>query len=283
MGLATEKWNIAFRQECGFADTETPYCRVKGSAEGWYADPFLWEIDGRVYLFAEFLSYKTRKGSIAYCVFDRQKQSFGKWKECITEPFHMSYPLLFEREGEIYMLPEIAESGTLTVYQAVSFPDRWEKAKTLRRNVSLVDSTPLPDGRLLLYSEKDGAGQGCFAEEEDGQGARQDLSALRPVEKSRPAGRCIHRNGDWILPTQDGSETYGGALIFYRTSETLSRFEPVFTLSPENLRVLGEKGSIRGVHTYNAGGGLEVVDYKTITVSPVRIADRLLQKAGLMR
>ncbi len=67
MGLRTEKWSVAFRRKTDYRDMKTPFVKIGGSANGWYADPFLFDHDGKTYIFAEFFSNKTVKGSIAFC------------------------------------------------------------------------------------------------------------------------------------------------------------------------------------------------------------------------
>ena len=282
MGIRTEKWNIAFREAVGFRDTQTPYRKVPGDAGGWYADPFLLERDGETWLFAEYFSYRAARGVISCCRFKPDSHRFGDWREVLREPFHLSYPQLIPHGGEIYMIPETEEAEQLLVYRASSFPDHWERFAVLRRDCRWVDTTLLPDQkRMIAYALDAGTPQACLLVSAETGETLRDLTDRRPLLLSRPGGAILTEGESWILPCQNGEKTYGGALTFSQTAPSLQVFSSVFTLSPENLLIENEAAPVSGVHTYNRMGGLEVVDYKTETVSAVRIWHRLLQKAGV--
>ena len=281
MGLQTDKWKIAFRKKQGYEDIATPYIPVPGDRDGWYADPFLFEWQGRTWLFAEYFSYQTRKGRIVCCEYEPAHHGFSPWREALREPFHLSYPFVFADKGSIYMLPEAAESGQLLLYRAKSFPDRWECATVLRQRDELVDTTPLPDGKTAIaYRQKNGEPAGCVLLSMPDAAQSRDLTALRPLLRSRPGGRIFSVGDGFVHPAQDGEKTYGGSLVFYQSDAFLTAFSPVFTLLPEQITVKGEHARLRGIHTYNCTAQLEVIDYKIQSVSAVRIAHRLLQKAG---
>lgn len=53
----------------------------------------------------------------------------------------MSYPQIFEHDGEIYIVPETGLGHTLDMYRAVDFPDRWEKSANMAKDVELADTT----------------------------------------------------------------------------------------------------------------------------------------------
>ena len=273
MGVITEKWNIAFRDAAGYRNTDAPYTALPADREGWYADPFLFEKDGEMYLFAEFFSYKTRKGSIVVFTYDRASRAFSDRREALGERFHLSYPQVFARENSIFMLPETSEAEALILYRAVGFPDRWKEEKVLCAGARLVDTTLIPSGgaaaqklsaegapEAFVYLYRDGVGAAC----------RTMNPAGRGLDRIRPGGAFFTEDGVTVATAQDCTETYGGALEFYdyQTGET------IFRLSPQNVSICGESGRILGVHTYNRCGGIEVIDYKTETVSLTRIARR---------
>jgi hypothetical protein len=49
----------------------------------------------------------------------------------LREKFHLSYPYVFEEDGEAYMVPECGGSGGIQLYRADRFPDRWVNVSTL--------------------------------------------------------------------------------------------------------------------------------------------------------
>ena len=56
---------------------------------------------------------------------------WGYRQVVLDEPFHLSYPYVFEFEGEHYMVPESHQDRSLRLYRAVDFPTRWEHACNL--------------------------------------------------------------------------------------------------------------------------------------------------------
>ena len=282
MGIRTEKWNVAFRPASDFRRTDNPYRKIPGDAGGWYADPFLLKKDGALWLFAEYFSYRFGRGLISCCRFDAEKQCFSAWKEVLCEPFHLSYPQVFCRGEDVYMLPETGEAGQLLLYRAVSFPDRWEKCAVLQKDVRWVDATLLPDEkRLIAYDIQGGEPHACLLASVENGRVLRDLTGLRPLLRSRPGGAVLVEGDNCIFPTQNCEKTYGGELVFYQTDPAFSSFSSLFTLSPDSLPIRGETAPVLGVHTYNRTDEIEVVDYKTETVSPVRILHRILQKTGV--
>ena len=135
------------------------YVQIDGSRPVWVdpgnhdwhrafvADPFLFNYDGVNWLFYETVD-KGWKGKIG-CF----KNFRGKWIQLgvvLEQPWHMSYPQVFEENGHIYMIPEQSASGRVSLYEALDFPFHWvEKAKLIDR--PFADATLLrKDGHYYL-------------------------------------------------------------------------------------------------------------------------------------
>ena len=105
------------------------------------ADPFLFHWQDANWLFYESLDRKG-KGYIG-CY----KEENGKWVQqgkVVKEPWHLSYPQVFEEGGKVYMIPESCDfgKGNVSLYEAVDFPKKWKKvAKLIDR--PFADSTIL--------------------------------------------------------------------------------------------------------------------------------------------
>ena len=126
-------YRAAFRKKGGHAlldDEAVPFRAIKNNLRYWVADPFVFERDGETYIFAELFDYLRRRGVIGYSKL-KANGSFSSWKEIIVEPYHMSYPQIFEHDGEIYIVPETGSGHTLDMYRAVDFPDRWQRTLSL--------------------------------------------------------------------------------------------------------------------------------------------------------
>ena len=80
----------------------------------------------------------------------------GRWKQpypVLERPYHLSYPFVFEHDGNTYMLPETAANGTIELYECEEFPHRWVLKKTMMEGVYAVDSTlHFHEGRWWLFT-----------------------------------------------------------------------------------------------------------------------------------
>ena len=80
------------------------------------ADPFLFVKDGELYLFYE-LQHWDDPGCIAMI----KTKDLKTWTEpqiVLKEPFHLSFPYVFEENGTVYMIPESQEDDSIHLYQA---------------------------------------------------------------------------------------------------------------------------------------------------------------------
>lgn len=80
------------------------------------ADPFLFVHGGRLHLFYE------SKGLFTPGVIKMTSTAdLRNWTEpqvVLREPFHLSYPWVFEEEGRMYMVPETGSQGSVRLYEA---------------------------------------------------------------------------------------------------------------------------------------------------------------------
>lgn len=101
-----------------------------------FADPFLIEHSNKLYLFCEAIVNK--KGEIwSAQVVDNKLTTIQK---ALIEPFHMSFPNVFQFEEHFYMIPESSEDNTVRLYKSTEFPSQWELHKILHRGARFVDT-----------------------------------------------------------------------------------------------------------------------------------------------
>src|SRR5206468_2218577 len=116
-----------------------------------YADPFLIEHRGQIWLFYEDYSYAEKRGRIC-CAPVQPDLSLGPASSCLDLPYHLSYPFVFLHENDVFMIPESAANESVELWRATDFPQRWVLEKTLFRG-SAVDTTPLlHDGRWYFFT-----------------------------------------------------------------------------------------------------------------------------------
>lgn len=280
--LFAESWNVAWRQ-CPTGsiidNKETPFNIIKNSVRYWAADPFLFSYDGETYIFAELYDYVSRKGIIGCCKWDGKR--FGRWKAIIREPYHLSYPFIFEHKGSVYIMPESGADGSLYLYRATAFPLRWEKLPPIRKGVVYGDTT------LFCHDNR------AFAVTYDVENPRQPNLVLLDIEKSendckldfedvdlrRPAGKYFICNGEEFRPAQNCREDYGKSILFYRYSFENRAYseECVGEVFPQEL-LYSKKVFLDGMHTYNSDRKFEVIDIKTRRFNLLNLFSRIIGK-----
>ena len=234
------------------------------------ADPFgLWR-DGRFHLFAEAYDYRSRHGVIDCLTLDDEFRVTER-RMVLREPWHLSYPYLFEADGETWMLPEAARSGALTLYRAVAFPDRWEAAARIALNVAPIDATPVRHDGLwwLFYSgggdraARMGALHAAWTEKLEGPWHPLAANPIRrDMAGARPGGTPFVADGQLCLPVQDCSRTYGGAIRILRFTR-LSREGVETELGPQIPPPAGTAYR-EGLHTLAACGPVTLIDAKKV-------------------
>ncbi len=113
--------------------------KIKTPAKHFYADPFVWQKEGRTICFVEDYDYTQHIAWISAVELFED----GRYKilgPVIQEPFHMSYPYLFEYENELYMIPETTQDRSVRLYKCIEFPMRWEFQKTLMKGIKTADT-----------------------------------------------------------------------------------------------------------------------------------------------
>lgn len=282
---SNNRYAIAFRQRRGNAlyednPSSDSFFVIKNSLRYWRADPFIFKYLGTNYLFAELYDKRKSKGVLAYAKI--KGTHCGRFHVCIEEDYHLSYPCVFQRGSEIYMVPESKENGKVTLYRAISFPRKWEKYKDLC-DLPCVDTTPFvfeneyyyfttvasdksTDDNLHLFREKDGSIQPLLF---------NNLCA-------RSAGNVIIDKNQMIRPSQDDT-VYGDAVVLNRVdlfgngsyNEVPYRRLLPFNSTNESMSVCvntkgNEKNAFNGLHTYNANDDYEVIDLRYPRLKKVR-------------
>ncbi|ACL61606.1 glucosamine inositolphosphorylceramide transferase family protein [Methylobacterium nodulans] len=259
-----ETWTVGWRFDCGSSlldQGQAEFRVLPGDARRYFADPFPFEHGGEHYLFMEEYPYRSGRGCIAVAKVDRTG-IISPPRTVLEEPYHLSYPFVFEHDGQIWMIPESGAAKTVTLYRADPFPDRWTREATLLEGIEGYDATLLPERDQFWL----------FVNPKLWRSTSWDLLALFHADRltgpwiahrnnpvllnacyGRSAGAIFERDGYRYRPVQDCSRGYGGAVMFCRI-HALTDIE--FTQTPIGRM---ECGSF-GCHTYNRRSGLEVID-----------------------
>ena len=241
---------------------------IKSSLNEWFADPFLFEWNGKCYLFAERMNRWRLVGSIAVCEI-KQDGSVTKFQEVLVEPFHLSYPNVFEYNGQIYMIPESGWNKDIRLYRATKFPFKWEYVKSLCAGENYVDTS------FLKGLDENGGGilHSYIWDTRSSRYFKLDMNkmVLIPLPDSplmmneRAGGNFFVQNGETYRVLQDCSSYYGSKVMLRRIDndgfENGSAIDSPFSeLLPKDLLIDKEFRPI-SCHTYNQSEHLEVIDF----------------------
>ncbi len=163
-----------------------------------YADPFPFEHDGRLYLFVEDFDHRVGRGVISVVDID-QNGPMGTPRPVLTHEVHLSYPFVIEHDGEIWMIPETSSARTVELYRCVDFPDSSERECVLMDGIEASDATPFQhDGRWWLTAT---VGHGGSLSDSLHVWSAPDLRGpwtphadnpvLVDIASARPAGRVV--------------------------------------------------------------------------------------------
>jgi len=225
------------------------------------ADPFMVKHNNEFHLFFEVLNNTREKGEIGYA----RSHNMKEWLYggiVLRERFHLSYPYVFFYEGDMYMLPECADSHEVKLYKATAFPLRWEYAATLirskKRYPPLLDPSIVHhEGRWYLFSNARKVNDlNLFSSEALlGPWTEHPQSPILTASPhfARPGGRVI-KDGEAIYRyAQDGIPNYGSKVWAFRIIELSAGSYREEKVPGDAIVGAGQEGwNNRGMHTIDA-------------------------------
>jgi hypothetical protein len=240
---------------------------VPENRDGW-ADPFLVEADDKSFLFIEVLSGKRKQGHLSVLPVDDLSHN-PEPVTVVKEDFHLSYPFVFQRDGEWWMMPESASDQSLRLYKAKAFPHQWEFDRKLVDGIRMLDTTPFfHNGKWWIFTSlKEQSADSSYDllylfHSNDFMNEQWLPHAQNPLitdsSKARMAGAVFHHNGSLIRPSQNCFERYGGVLNMNRIIELTETtykeelFDEVYPLR------FGKH--VNAVHTINQTSKFKVFD-----------------------
>jgi len=236
---------------------------VKLPNDEFWADPFLFKYKEDHYVFFENYSYKTGIGKI----------SCGKVKEdklidisdVLDLDYHLSYPYIFEENGEIYMMPETGQNKRLEIYKCEHFPNQWELFTTAFEGEKVADASFYNDklNQKWLFINKitapkvDGTSELYIYKVDSLKLNKIDPHTQNPViidsRVARNGGAIFNYHDKIYRPSQSNTDgVYGKALninqikkltIDEYKEETIRKVEPNF-----------QKGLVSIHHLHQIGG-----------------------------
>jgi hypothetical protein len=187
------------------------------------ADPFWIEHNGEYHMFFEVLNGDNGLGEIALAR-SPDARSWTYEGIVLDEDFHLSYPHVFEWQGEYYMIPESGRDFSVRLYRARDYPTDWEHLGNLLSGYRYVDPSifRFDDTWWMFVGTGENDVLNLYYSDELYSGWRPHPS--NPVIKSnmhiaRPGGRVTVVDGTPIRFTQDGYPSYGLRIFGFRITE----------------------------------------------------------------
>jgi hypothetical protein len=212
------------------------------------ADPFMIKAEQSWYMFFELLNQRTGRGEIAFAT--SEDALLWKYQQIVlAEPFHLSYPYVFEWMNEYYMIPETYQADAIRLYKASHFPTQWNFIGNIISGGLFIDSSIFRyQDKWWLFTEttpnnKSETLRLFFADELLGtwkEHPKSPIIAGNP-EIARPGGRVLVMDDKIIRFTQGCIPDYGTNVRAFEITElTTTTYEE---REVENNLILQPTGS----------------------------------------
>ena len=116
-----------------------PYTLLPGREGWWFADPLLYRRGGKRWLYAEAMDVATGKSRIEVCEL-RDDGTIDGWRTALEEDCSLAFPMVFDWNGSIWMLPETGNDHSLRLYRCTQFPAKWELVQRFATDEALCDA-----------------------------------------------------------------------------------------------------------------------------------------------
>jgi hypothetical protein len=273
--LGSEQWFLAYSLQQPSALDRVPLrapphmVPLLPPKDRFWADPFPVRKQGGYYVFFEERPFLTRKGFLSVLEIDDAGHA-GAATKVLERDHHLSYPFVFEWEGQHFLLPESAGNKSVDLYRAEEFPYRWKFDRVLLKDVNAVDAT-LHHFRnrwwMFVNIALPGASS-CdelhiyHAETPTGPWTPHPRNPIKSdASNARPAGRIFMHAGQLYRPAQDCSTRYGGSITINR----IVRLDLEGYKEMEVSKILPDwQPNLIATHTINSVDQLIVMDAKRI-------------------
>jgi hypothetical protein len=190
------------------------------------ADPFMLKTHHSWHLFFEVMNQQSRKGEIGLASSDNALQ-WTYQRIVLAEPFHLSYPYVFEWMGDYYMVPESYQARSIRLYKAMRFPTHWSLVTTLLSGGVFKDPSIFHyHNTWWMFAEtnphhKNNTLRLYYADDLSGPWHEHQQSPIIAENPhfARPGGRVLVLNDRVIRYTQDCYPVYGTQVHAFQVTE----------------------------------------------------------------
>lgn len=254
------------------------------SDQYWYADPLLFEYKGHEVVFMECVDRSTGIGSIGVLELPYVDEVP---KIIIKEKFHMSFPMIFEWQDDLYMIPETEMNDSIVIYRCKDFPHQWDKVGEFLKGHKIVDSVVISKNddevRILgseYYKENDFYTRFCMyhlnLNEEKMEAQWDGVLSEEYTLQSRMAGQIIDSR---IYPIQRSTPGIYGYSVKFMEHLVNGENRCIKEICPSDINLKGKNKKLIGVHTYSLSSHYEVIDVQYLVFNKTKWLRRLKAKA----
>jgi hypothetical protein len=208
-------------------------------------------VDDVWYMYFEVLNADTEQGDIGLAT----SQNGLEWtyeQIVLDEPFHLSYPYVFEVDNVIYMIPESGEADSVRLYRAIDFPTEWSFETVLLEGYFLDPTIFHHDGMWWLFAVTEATHtlRLFFADDLTSTWQEHPLSpiVIDDLNISRPGGRVVVIGDRIIRYAQDGDPSYGNQVWAFEITELTPSTYVEHAVEPAVLEASGSGWNQYGMH-----------------------------------
>lgn len=268
MILRSDMWNLGFITDdiadVIKSDRLNIHWMKHNYTDRWFADPYLLEVtDKQIVVLVEEFCYKLRKGRIARLVVSRPDYVLQDMKIILELPTHLSFPVIYRKDNEVYVMPENSKSGGIVIYRYDNQNFKLEKVQEVSM-LPLTDATivKLKSGEEYVFSTKlpNPNGDELQIYSFDGKTMLMDEKPIDsvsfPSNIARNAGDAFYIDEQMYRPAQDCNKCYGNGIVIQKVNKegNTFMFETINSFHSAN------PDYSLGYHTFNMKKGLIVVD-----------------------
>ena len=214
-----QQWMLMYDLRDQISTSFWRFKKILPPKDRFWTDPHIFFKDDTYYIFIEECIYKQKKGHISVI----EMQQSGKYSDpvrVLDEPFHLSYPHVFDYNGTFYMIPETSQANSINLYQCTDFPTGWKHRTTLMDSVNAVDSTILFHKNKWWLFTNISEPEGTFNYNElflfysdnllsNNWHSHPMNPVLSDVKRARSAGKIFEHHGILYRPSQCCVPLYG--------------------------------------------------------------------------
>jgi len=283
-----EHWSIGFIESSikNFIGNNSQPENIKWirsrSRRQYYADPAGIYQNHQLKILCEHYDYKPAHGEI--CLFKTNHHStiYRPEKVLLNASWHLAFPFIFEAEGNIWCLPESAQSNQLRLYRWDTKKEELMFEKIIISDLQAVDPIIFHHNRKwwLMFTDKTKSNYSLhlwYAEDFRGPYFPHINNPVKTdIRSSRPAGNIFYMDGRLMRPAQDCSVISGHRITLNEIIE-ITPFSFVettrFFVEPPKSRQ-----HFKGMHTLNTAGPYVIFDVKQDLFIWDNFKRRLLRK-----